>query len=140
MSSYIKNIMKRNKVIGSGAKRLVYDMGNGKVLKVARSKKGIRSNAMEVAIYKSSPEPIKKHLGRIIRYGATWVIMKKYSSSFPKSNKYRINFMRMQAKFMKHGIIPNDLISWRDGKPNPKNLRLNQRKDIIVIDYGDFRL
>lgn len=97
------------------------------------------SNATEVAIFKSSPFMIKKHLGQIIRYGDTWIIMKKYSRSFPKSENYRSIFMRMQTKFKKHGIIPNDLISSRDGKPNFKNLRLNQNKDIIVIDYGDFR-
>lgn len=139
MGKYIRHIIKSNKIIGSGAKRIVYDLGNNTVLKVAKSKKGIRNNEMEVAIYKSSPYPIKKHLGQIIKYGDTWVIMKKYSRRFPKSKKYRSIFMRMQTRFKKYGIIPDDLVSRRDGKPNLKNLRLNQNKDIIVIDYGDFR-
>lgn len=39
-------------IIGSGAKRLVYDLGNGTVLKVAKSKNGIRNNGTEIAIEK----------------------------------------------------------------------------------------
>jgi len=126
--------------IGSGARRIVYDLGNGYVLKVAKGKYGIKNNKREVRTYKSSPASIKKLLGEITGYEKkyNWIKMKKYTRKFPHLKGYRRKLYRVRNVLRNYGIIPYEVLS-RRGLPNYQNLRLKQNGRIVVIDYGNFR-
>ena len=130
----------KRKMIGSGARRIVYDLGNGYVIKVAKTKYGIQSNKREVRTYESSPASIKKLLGKITDYEKkyNWIKMKKYTRKFPHQKGYRRKLYRMRNVLRNYGIIPYEVLSSR-GLPNYRNLRLKQNGSIIVIDYGNFR-
>lgn len=135
-----KNQSKRKKIIGEGARRIVYDLGNGCVLKVAKSKHGINSNKREVIMYKSSPASIKKRLGQIMGHGKkyNWVKMKKYTWKFPNQEWYKRDLYKLRNIFRNNGINPYEILR-NNGKPNYSNLRLNKNGMVIVIDYGNFR-
>ena len=126
-------------IIGLGSRRVVYDLGNGYVLKVAKSKYGVKSNKKEVTICMTSPTDIKKHLGHILKHDDryNWIIMKNYKTNFRRNKENMKKFLDMKGKFRKNRIIPYE-ISGRDG-PNYQNLRLNSDGEIIVIDYGNFK-
>jgi hypothetical protein len=132
--------IKGKKYIGAGGTRIVYDLGNGCVLKLAKSKNGIKCNQTEVNLYKSSTKPIKKYLAKIIDYDTAyrWITMKKYNRKFPNSRTYRRKLMKLVRKFWKNGIIPSKGVRRYD-KPFCPNLRLKRNKQIVVIDYGGFR-
>jgi|GEM_PF-2343730 len=135
----VKRWMKKKREISSGQNRSVYDLSNGCVLKVVKSKAGIGHNLREIKIYKSSDSSIRKHLAEIKDYGSLWLIMKKYDRKFPKSSKtYRKKLKKLKSKFKKKGIDPKDMFN-RNNNPKTKNLRLNADGRIIVIDYGDFK-
>lgn len=140
MENSIENQIKGKKTIGSGASRIVYDLGNGSVLKVAKSKNGIKSNMIEVTTYHSSPSPIRKHLAQIIEYENEyrWLIMKKYNQNFPDHKECKQKLYELRATFREYGIIPYDIVKSM-GNPNYDNLRVEENGKIIVIDYGDFR-
>jgi hypothetical protein len=139
LNDNIKKMIKGKKHIGLGARRVVYDLGNGYVLKVAKSKYGIKNNKKEVMMYKSSPLVIKKHLGHIQKHGDgyRWLVMKKYHLNFRKTVESMRKLWVMKHKFIKNGIIPYE-VSRRRGGPNFQNLRLKSNGEIIVIDYGNF--
>jgi len=137
LSGRIKHLIKRNRVIGSGKWRVVYDISHDKVLKVAKRPKGIKCNKKEVKIYKKASSSIRKHLAKVFDHGRGWVIMKKEHTWFPDSKKYKKKLLKLKRKFKKHGIKPSDII--RNNKPKVDNLRLRHRR-IIVIDYGNFKL
>jgi hypothetical protein len=134
-----KTQIERKKIIGVGARRIVYDLGNGYVLKVAKSKYGIKSNKREVITFNSSPARVKKLLGKITyyEYKFHWVIMKKYTRKFPHSKKYKRKLYHLRRLFRNKGIYPYDVVS-RKGKPNYNNLRIKKNGRIAVIDYGNF--
>jgi hypothetical protein len=140
MNKYIKKKFKVKKFIGSGARRLVYDLGNGNVLKVAKSIYGIKSNKTEVIMYQSSPTPLKKYLGKVIDYGSgyDWLIMKKYMLEFPSSKQYKRNIHQVRVKFKKNGILPFECVD-RYGNANYQNLRLRDNNKTVIIDYGNFK-
>ncbi|WP_171646476.1 hypothetical protein [Paenibacillus phytorum] len=140
MDEYMKRKIKGKKYIGAGGTRVVYDLGNGYVLKIAKSKKGIICNQMEVNLYKSSLKPIKKYLAQIIDYDAAyrWVTMKKYDRKFPNSPIYRRELMKIVKKFLGNGIIPSNGVG-QYHKPHTPNLRLKRNNQIVVIDYGGFK-
>jgi hypothetical protein len=140
MNPYIKRKIKGKKFIGSGGTRVVYDLGNGYVLKFAKSKKGILCNKLEVTMYKSSSTPLKKYFAQIVDYDKAylWVTMKKYVRKFPNSPIYRRELMKIVKKFLENGIIPSKGIGHYN-KPYAPNLRLKQNKQIVVIDYGGFK-
>lgn len=136
-TTYMYKLKKR---IGSGKHRIVYDIVNGHVLKVSRSKRGRRSNKKEVSIYYSSPRSVRKHLGRIKKFHRkySWIKMVKYWRRFPRSKKYRRKLKKMIAYFRKRGIMPDDVLT-RKGKPKRCNLRLKRKGKIVFIDYANFR-
>jgi hypothetical protein len=142
MNPYMKRKIKGKKFIGSGVTRVAYDLGNGNVMKIAKSKKGILCNKKEVTIYKSSLKPLKKYLAQIVDYDTAyhWVTMKKYSRKFPISTKYRQELMKLVKKFLDNGIIPSKGTGRYDKPPRSKNLRLKNNGGIVVIDYGNFRV
>lgn len=131
---------KGKKIIGEGARRIVYDLRNGCVLKVAKSKYGIKSNKREVITFYSSSASIKKQLGKIINYENKyhWVKMKKYTRKFPHLKEYKRKVYQLRYLFRNSGIIPYEVVT-RKGKPNYNNLRLKKNGRIVVIDYGNFR-
>ncbi|MDB5054137.1 MAG: hypothetical protein JWM44_2187 [Bacilli bacterium] len=135
-----KTLIKAEKIIGVGARRVVYDLGNGYVLKIAKSKYGIKSNKREVITFNSCPTRVKKLLGEITNYEYKyhWVIMKKYTRKFPHLKKYKRKLYQLRRLFRNYGIYPYEVVS-RKGKPNYKNLRLKKNGRIVVIDYGNFR-
>ena len=132
---------RRRKMIGQGVYRRVYDLGNGYVLKVAKSEGGKRSNKREVMLYLSTPFRVRKYLGRVVGFKADYssIIMKKYSRSLPETEQYRAKCLRVTHKFRKRHIIPFDIIR-RGGKPNPRNIRVKDNGRVVFIDYGNFRV
>jgi hypothetical protein len=135
-----KNQIKGKKPYGLGARRIVYDQGNGYVLKIPIGKDGLISNEREVKIYRLSPLHLKKYLRKIKEYGQgyRWLTIKKYSRHFPISIKYAQILQKLKKIFKKGGIIPWEIVS-RYNKPNYQNLRLKKNGEIVVIDYGNFR-
>jgi hypothetical protein len=133
-------LIKGRRKIGEGARRVVYSMGRRYVLKVAKSKYGIKSNRKEVIIYRSSPSELRNHLGRIKKYGGRyrWLVMKKYHFNFRKTNLSMRKLYVMKNKFKKNGIYPYE-VSRRRGGPNYQNIRIKPNGKIIVIDYGNFQ-
>lgn len=134
----IRKLIKKKKVIGSGKGRIVYDLGHGKVLKVAKKTQGVRNNENEVNIYNSSTSSIRKHLARIKDHGTGWLIMEKVDKEFPRSLRYKKKLLKLKRKFKKHGIRPDDILT-RHNHPKRSNIRLKKGR-IIVIDYGKFKL
>jgi hypothetical protein len=136
----IKQKIKGKKYIGSGGTRIVYDLGNGYVLKIAKSKNGINCNRIEVNIYNSSLEPIKKYLAKITDFHKEyhWIVMKKYDRKFPISSIYKLKLMKLVKKFRANGIIPSKGIS-QYYEPYSPNLRLKWSGQIVIIDYGGFK-
>ncbi|WP_123039678.1 hypothetical protein [Cohnella candidum] len=129
----------KGKVIARGARRTVFELDNGNVMKIPVSKYGYRSNAREVNVYKRCGKRLKRHLGKIVRYGDRYeyLIMKKYDRRFPKSNRFFEELKRLKRLFTEKGIYPYDIVSNR-GKANYQNLRLDNDGRIIIIDYGNF--
>lgn len=141
MKKYIENNIKGKKVIGTGSRRIVYDLENGSVLKVAKTPiYGIKSNNREVITYTLSPFSVRKHLAKIIDYENEygWLITKKYNRNFPNSKEYKRKLYELRTLFRKNGIIPYETVN-NQGEPNFQNLRLDKNGEIIVIDYGNFR-
>jgi hypothetical protein len=141
MNRYIKRKIRGKKFIGSGGTRVIYDLGGGYVLKIAKSSKGILCNKMEANMYKSSSlNSIKKYLAEISDYDVKyrWITMKKYDRKFPNSPIYRHKLMKLVNKFLDIGIIPSKGVG-NYGKPYTPNLRLKRNKQIVVIDYGGFK-
>lgn len=77
------------KAIGVGKHRVVFDLGNYLVLKVAKIAKGITCNKNEVDLYQSVPSSLQKRLCKIVEYGHGWLIMKKINKIVPKKKKYK---------------------------------------------------
>ncbi|OZB92353.1 hypothetical protein [Paenibacillus sp. XY044] len=140
MNKNIKELISHKKIIGVGARRVVYVLGNNFVLKVAKSKYGIKSNKKEVMLYKLSPSKIKKHLARVQQYGDgyDWLVMKRYCSNFKKNNTNMRRLFAMKAKFRYYGVLPFE-VTTNNGKPNYENIRLKSNNEIVVIDYGNFK-
>jgi hypothetical protein len=137
LNKEIKKMFTENKMIGSGRNRVVYDLDNGYVLKVARCKTGVRHNKREIEIYKSSTSPIRKHLAKIKDYGKLWLIMKKHDREFPQSKKCNKKLKKLKSQFIKKDIDPKDMF-YNNNESKGKNLRLDHKGKIIVIDYGAF--
>ncbi|MFD0696339.1 hypothetical protein ACFQZT_19930 [Paenibacillus sp. GCM10027628] len=146
MNNYMKRMIRGKKILGSGGTRVVYDLDNGYVIKIAKSQKGIRCNKMEVTLYRSSPNAIKKYFAPIINYDKVyrWLIMKKYIQKFPSDSLiYKRQLRQLVKKFLDQGIIPSKGIGryYNPYAPNLrlKHLRLKGSKQIVVIDYGGFK-
>jgi RIO-like serine/threonine protein kinase len=131
MKKSIREMITGKPVVGEGASRIVYDLGNGYVLKVVKSERSLIYNTREVSMYKACPSPIRKHLANIIDHGTNWVIMKKYDREFTETEEYLTKLQEMLSTFKKSGIIPSDI--------KRQNLRLAHSGRIMVIDYGNFK-
>lgn len=123
----------------SGSHRRAYDVGNGYVLKLALTVKGIKQNKKEAKIYKSASSSLKKHLAKVAEHGHGWVIMKKMDRMIKRNKKTTKAYKRLKAKFLKEGIIPEDLISKKGKILKKNNTRLGPNGQLVVIDYGNFK-
>ncbi|MFY4775348.1 hypothetical protein [Metabacillus sp. RGM 3146] len=117
-------------VIGNGFNRIVYDLNNGTVLKVALSEWGYKSNETEAQIYKSCNRHVKPNLCKVIESGHGWIIMKKMCRKVPLTLLHVRTLVELEVKFLMNGIIPIDL--------RLANVALSEENDIVVIDYGMF--
>lgn len=118
------------KILGNGYTRIVYDMGNNYVLKVALSEFGLKCNKTEFEMFNHSPPDLKKHLCPVIQYGNGWIVMEKMLFKVPENKRFNYEIMQLQNKFKSHGIIPEDF--------KKKNLALSKEQILTVIDYGNF--
>lgn len=128
ISIAMKSLKLNYHIIGNGLTRIVYDLGNGYVLKVATTDYGIQCNKTEYEIYNKCSPIIRAILCPVIQYGYSWIIMKKLARKTPEIPAIMI--LRLKNKFLTHGIIPKDL--------KRTNLALSNRGTITVIDYGNF--
>ncbi|MDN3365439.1 hypothetical protein QU577_27120 [Priestia megaterium] len=115
--------------IGNGRHRIVFDLNNGYVLKVALTKKGIQCNETEFKIYNHCRADLRKHLCRVKEVGHGWIVMKKMENEVPVeiSNK---ELIPLKNKFSDVGIKPRDM--------GNSNIRLSKKGKITVVDYGNF--
>jgi hypothetical protein len=140
MDKYMKRKIKGKKLLGSGGTRVVYDLGGGSVMKIAKSKKGIQCNRMEANLYTTTRKSLKKYLARVTDFDPNyrWIAMKKYRGKFPNTVLYRRELMKIVKQFMAHGIIPSRGVGHYEN-PYAPNLRIKPNKQIVVIDYGGFK-
>ncbi|WP_134703379.1 hypothetical protein [Ammoniphilus sp. YIM 78166] len=124
-------------IVGHGKKRLVYDLKNGLVLKVAISVNGNENNRTEVDLYQNVPSKLKKHLAKVKEYGHGWLIMKKIEKALPRTKQSVLVVKELQRKFKKCKIDPVDLIS-KNKKIRWNNMGLNKRGKFVILDYGNF--
>ncbi|MFC5711768.1 hypothetical protein ACFPU1_03135 [Thalassorhabdus alkalitolerans] len=118
-------------VIGFGKHRIVYDLNNGYVLKVAITRWGIENNKTEYNIYYNCPEHLQINLCPVLEHGDGWIIMKKADTNIPVDSRFKDKIRKLKKEFINHGIDPKDLWS--------ANLALSEKLEIIVIDYGNFQ-
>lgn len=127
-------------VVGYGKHRVVYDLNNGFVLKVAITLKGIRNNRNEAKLYERTKSHLKKHLAKVIESGRGWIIMEKVDGVVEDTleNRYRVSLL--QAAFRNERILPDDIFNKDKISLKTKNLRMSKDGQIVVIDYGNFEM
>jgi hypothetical protein len=129
--SKCKRRLKLNyKVIGNGKHRIVYDLNNGYVLKVAITNWGVENNKTEFDMYTNCPRQLRNNLCPVKEHGEGWIIMNKVDTNTPVDSKYKKKLRQLKKEFIENGINPKDM--WRE------NLALSEEMEIIVIDYGNF--
>ncbi|MEA4823656.1 MAG: hypothetical protein VB111_06035 [Clostridiaceae bacterium] len=123
--------------IGSGSGRCVFDIGNGYVVKVAKNRKGLAQNEVEIEISSVDRSGL---FAKILQYSedSNFLIMQKaekiesmsevwaYFGVKRSSEFYRLDVLRTIAD--KHNLLLRDLgrpVNW--GKINDKP---------VIIDYG----
>jgi hypothetical protein len=117
-------------ILGSGKTRIVYDLGNGYVLKVAISKRGLKSNQTESHLYNGYSARLRKYLCPVVESGEGWIIMKKMNRLLELTERYERKLPRIKRKFKKAGVKARSLRS--------KNLAVYRHR-LMVIDYGSFK-
>jgi hypothetical protein len=126
----VKALRLKYKILGYGKTRIVYDLENGYVLKVAISIRGLESNEIEFHLYNGYSAKIRKYLCPVIDSGDGWIIMQKMQQMLALTEEYEKKLPRIRRRFKKEGVIARSLRS--------KNLAVSNNR-IIVIDYGSFR-
>lgn len=126
----IKSLKLKYTIIGNGKNRIVFDLENGYVLKVALNNWGMMSNKKEYKLFFNSPSHIQKHLCPVIESGYGWIIMKKMTQKIPSDKEYDKKISQLIKIFKENGIEPKDI--------KEKNLALSENGEFIVIDYGNF--
>ncbi|MGE7607344.1 hypothetical protein ACQKML_12115 [Peribacillus frigoritolerans] len=132
MSTARRSLKFKYKIIGHGFNRVVYDLNNGYILKVAFSEVGLISNANEAYIYNNCNEKVKKYLCPVKEYGMGWIIMKKVDTNVPFAIKEYTKLFKLELNFLWCGIIPIDL--------RLDNVGYNGNDEMVVIDYGLFTM
>ncbi|SDN18602.1 hypothetical protein SAMN04487897_10260 [Paenibacillus sp. yr247] len=126
--------------IGAGLYRIVFDLKNGFVLKVAVSKTGIKNNKNEAEIYKKFKSSLRSHLAKVIDHGYGWIIMEKVDQKVSQNDENREKVLKLRKKFLRRGMRASDIISSSSKEPKWKNIRYREKDNLIIfIDYGPFR-
>jgi hypothetical protein len=127
-------------VMGIGHYRIVYDLGDGNVLKVPRLLKGIECNEKEISLYHRCPSDVRVHFAKVIDYGEGWLVMKKLKSKVPsKKSTYKEELRAAIKVLAKDGIKVFDVFNGRSLKDN--NVRFDKNlKKAVVIDYAKVKL
>ncbi|MFD0829725.1 hypothetical protein ACT8ZR_29560 [Neobacillus sp. M.A.Huq-85] len=136
----LKELSKLNlpyNLIGTGYHRFVYELPNQHVLKLAITLRGIKSSSTEASLYKIIPDSLKNSLAEVKEQGHGWIIMKKMDNYVPETEENKETILKLHKEFINYGIKPDDIV---DGKERPKwkNIRLNDKGQISIIDYGNF--
>ncbi|UJF32997.1 hypothetical protein [Paenibacillus hexagrammi] len=127
--------------VGCGSRRIVYDLGNGYILKVAIIRQGIVSCQKETDIYERVPLPLKQNLAEIKEYGEGWIVMKKFGRMLADTAENRRKVYQLYKEFKKLDIEAGDIINMKNKEPRWHNIRYKKRNDrIMLIDYGDFHV
>lgn len=119
------------KAIGSGKTRIVYDLKNGFVVKIAIAKRGLKSNKRESDMYSYCSRRMRRYLCPVVEYADHgWIIMKKIKQNVILTLQDEVTLERLRKRFLRENVIARSLRN--------KNLaRANNR--FVVIDYGSFR-
>ncbi|TLS51561.1 hypothetical protein FE782_13730 [Paenibacillus antri] len=128
-------------IAGAGKHRIVFDAGEGLVLKVAKVPKGVACNGNEVWLYDRSPPELRRHLCDIVDFGYGWVVMKKMTARVPFRDRYVEQLDRICEEFLAAGIVIRDLYTRRRNRPRKKNIRLDEKRDkVVLIDYANVHI
>jgi hypothetical protein len=119
-------------MIGYGFNRIVFDLNNGYILKIAMCDVGLIGNANEAHIYNNCKKEVKKYLCPVKEFGSGWIIMKKMDNKVPFAIMEYAKLIELQINFLMHGIIPIDL--------RLANVAYTEDNQMVVIDYGLFTL
>ncbi|HEY2420778.1 MAG TPA: hypothetical protein VGI04_05160 [Neobacillus sp.] len=118
------------RIIGNGLNRMVYDLGNGYVLKIALSGLGLISNTQEFNLYHTSHPDIQKYLCQVMEKGQGWIVMKKMDRRVSLNLVNLQKLSKLTMKFLLRGIVPVDL--------RLSNIALSDDNQLVVIDYRFF--
>ncbi|MGE7764868.1 hypothetical protein [Peribacillus sp. NPDC096540] len=127
-----KTLKFKYKMIGYGYNRIVYDLNNGYILKIALCEVGLLGNANEAYIYNNCNEEVQKYLCPVKEFGSGWVIMKKMGTKVPFAITGYSKLIGLELKFLRYGIIPIDL--------RLDNVAFSEDNEMVVIDYGLFNM
>ncbi|WP_155889995.1 hypothetical protein [Peribacillus kribbensis] len=129
--TYIKNMFSHSyRILGQGLNRIVFDLGNGHVLKIALSEVGLLSNKNEHSLYTDCHPSVKKYLCPVKEHGNGWIVMKKMDDKLPPTLQNFNKLINLHARFFSQGILPVDL--------RPVNTALDKKGKLKIIDYGLF--
>jgi len=123
--------------LGAGKHRIVYDLGDGRVLKVALVPKGIECNAREESLYRKAPPELRKHLCPVLAAGPGWLVMKKMTRKVPNAQRYVRKLRRILERSESAGVRISDIFNRRTGNPRRGNIRLSKSGRIVLIDYAN---
>lgn len=126
--------------IGAGYHRMVFDLKNGYVLKVATTKSGIKNNKNEAEIYRTFNSHLRSNLAKVVDSGYGWIIMEKIDKQLAENGENCDKVFQLRDDFLRAGIRASDIVRRSKREPKWKNLRYREHdKMIIIIDYGPFR-
>ncbi|AOH54710.1 hypothetical protein ABE28_010145 [Peribacillus muralis] len=119
-------------IVGHGLNRIVYDLNNGFILKVALSEVGLMANANEAYIYNHCREEVRKYICPVSEFGSGWIIMKKMDTSVRHAVIDYTKLIKLEFIFLKYGMLPIDL--------RIANVAFSEENKMVVIDYGLFTM
>ncbi len=116
--------------IGAGKSRMVFDLDETHVLKIAYKKAALNTNDREVRLYRTVPSKLRKYLSTIKDYGDGWIVMEKWEQRVPKSIEKK-KLPGLKKKFAGEGFRLTDA--------GRNNIRWNPKKErIVMIDYANY--
>ncbi|MCP3764745.1 hypothetical protein NLX67_20640 [Domibacillus sp. A3M-37] len=125
-----KTLKFKYKLIGHGDNRVVYDLNNGYVLKIALSEVGLIGNANEAYLYNNCNEEVQKYLCPVKEFGSGWIIMKKMDINVPLTIMKYKKLIELELECLRYDIIPIDL--------RLANVAFSEDNEMVIIDYGLF--